>query len=228
MAQRVMLYRFGAKMQARREKAIVPMSLAGLCQKSASYVEQDRTRLQAAVHGSPLLAKQPVFLKKRYFYLENLCPVVLPRGGYAISMGLRQVDDTTGQHIGNGWQKTKICCYLKIYANPRDLSDPERRYSPTVCTGFRIRVRRGNPDRELISTSYMERQNLSVRLFNRRFTRLTLGYSKKFEYLTHSINLMVFHFNFIKLHSTHGQTPAMAAGLSNHALTFEELLLQQD
>ena len=117
---------------------------------------------------------------------------------------------------------------VKRYACPRDATDPERRYSPSVCTGARKVVRRGNPDRALISTSYVERQNLSVRLFNRRFTRLTLGYSKKFEYLIASINLMVFHFNFIKSHSAHGQTPAMAAGLANHPITFEELLQQQD
>jgi IS1 family transposase len=113
---------------------------------------------------------------------------------------------------------------IKRYANPLDISDPERRYSPTACIGTRVMIRRGNPDRALISTSFIERQNLSVRLFNRRFTRLTLGYSKKFEYLIHSINLMVFYFNFIKLHAAHGQTPAMAAGLTDHPWTFEEML----
>jgi IS1 family transposase/transposase-like protein len=117
---------------------------------------------------------------------------------------------------------------VKIYANRGDVNNPERRYSPTRCTGTRIRVRNGNPDRELISTSYIERANLSVRLFNRRFTRLTLGYSKKFEYLIHSINLFVFHYNFIRQHSAHKQTPAMAAGLSKHPFTFEELLLTPD
>jgi len=54
-----------------------------------------------------------------------------------------------------------------------------------------------------------------VRLFNRRFTRLTLGYSKKFEYLIHSINLMVFHFNFVHINAAHKQTPAQAAGLAS-------------
>ncbi len=84
------------------------------------------------------------------------------------------------------------------------------------------------PNRELISTSYMERTNLTVRLFNRRFTRLTLGYSKKFEYLIHSINLMVFYYNFIWKHSAHGQTPAMAASLAAEPMTFESLLLAPD
>ncbi|MGA9776728.1 MAG: hypothetical protein WBS33_00480 [Verrucomicrobiia bacterium] len=117
---------------------------------------------------------------------------------------------------------------IKRYANPKETDDPERRYSPSVCIGTSILVRRGNPARELISTSFVERTNLSVRLFNRRFTRLTLGYSKKFEYLMHSINLMVFYYNFIWKHSTHGQTPAMAAGLTDYQWTFQELLLTPD
>lgn len=74
----------------------------------------------------------------------------------------------------------------------------------------------------------MERTNLTVRLFNRRFTRLTLGYSKKFEYLIHSINLMVFYYNFIWKHSAHGKTPAQAAGLKQDAMTFEQMLLTPD
>jgi IS1 family transposase/transposase-like protein len=114
---------------------------------------------------------------------------------------------------------------VKQYANPRDLTDPERRYSPTVCTGARKVIRCGKPNPDRISTSYMERTNLTVRLFNRRFTRLTLGYSKKFEYLIHSINLMIFHFNFIHIHSAHGQTPAMAADLTTFKWTFQDLLL---
>jgi IS1 family transposase len=116
---------------------------------------------------------------------------------------------------------------IKIYASGRDV-EGSRRYSPSQCIGTRIHIRRGNPNPDLISTSYMERTNLTVRLFNRRFTRLTLGYSKKFEYLMHSINLMVFYYNFIWKHGTHGQTPAMAAGLASRQMTFEEMLLTPD
>jgi hypothetical protein len=113
---------------------------------------------------------------------------------------------------------------VKQYANPRDINDHERRYSPTRCTGACKVIRRGNPEPSRISTSYIERTNLTVRLFNRRVTRLTLGYSKKFEYLIHSINLMVFHYNFVWKHSAHGQTPAQAAGLTNNVWTFQDLL----
>ena len=94
------------------------------------------------------------------------------------------------------------------------------------CNG--IAKRRGHPNPDLISTSYIERTNLSVRLFNRRFTRLTLGYSKKFEYLSHSINLMIFRYNFIWTHAAHKSTPAQAVGLTDHAWTMKELLLTPD
>ena len=117
---------------------------------------------------------------------------------------------------------------VKIFSRSPDAFDPYRRYSPPRCTGFRVHVRRGNPNKDLISTSYMERTNLTVRLFNRRFTRLTLGYSKKFEYLIHSINLMVFHYNFCRTHSAHRQTPAQAAGLTSKQWTFKDLLLTPD
>jgi len=117
---------------------------------------------------------------------------------------------------------------VKRYACAKDGTEPERRYSPSRCIGTRIHIRRGNPNRDLISTSYMERTNLTVRLFNRRFTRLTLGYSKKFEYLIHSINLMVFYYNFIHVHKTHRQTPAQSVGLVQHQMTFSEMLLTPD
>lgn len=117
---------------------------------------------------------------------------------------------------------------IKQYACSKDATPIERRYSPTRCIGTRIHIKRGNPNPDLISTSYMERTNLTVRMFNRRFTRLTLGYSKKFEYLIHSINLMVFYYNFIWIHSTHKKTPAMEAGLTQTPMTFEQMLLTPD
>ena len=124
---------------------------------------------------------------------------------------------------------------IKLYANPVDGKYGERRYSPSQCISTRIRVRSGHPDRARISTSYIERQNLNVRLFNRRFTRLTLGYSKKIEYLRHSAALFIAHHNFCRVHKTlkikateiakaQERTPAMAAGLENCVWTIKDLL----
>lgn len=99
-----------------------------------------------------------------------------------------------------------------------------RRYSPSQCIGARKVIRCGNPSPDQISTSYVERTNLSVRLFNRRFTRLTLGYSKKLANLKHSVALFIAHFNFCRKHSAVAQTPAQACGLENHQWTINELL----
>jgi hypothetical protein len=78
----------------------------------------------------------------------------------------------------------------------------------------------------MATTSHCERTNLSVRLFNRRFTRLTLGYSKKLENLRHAVALFVAHFNFCRVHSAHGKTPAHEAGLTNRTWTIEEMLAE--
>jgi len=82
----------------------------------------------------------------------------------------------------------------------------------------------GRPSRRYITVNHAERNNLSVRLFNRRFTRKTLGFSKKLQNHKHSVALQAAHFNFCRKHSAHGQTPAMAAGLTDHVWAVEELL----
>jgi len=113
---------------------------------------------------------------------------------------------------------------IKEYDVPHDRVLAERRYSPPEVVNIRKRIVCGNPAPEQISTSYVERTNLSVRLFNRRFTRLTLGYSKKLANLKHSVALFVAHFNFCRKHSAHSQTPAQACGLADHVWTIQELL----
>src|SRR2546427_10059398 len=125
-----------------------------------------------------------------------------------------QVATVFGQAINFGTE-------IKMYG--RD-AEGQRRYSAPPLTGVRRRARIGNPDRKTICTSHAERGNLSVRLFNRRFTRLTLGYSKKIENHRHAVAIYVAHFNFCRKHSAHGQTPAQAAGLTDHVWTVAELL----
>lgn len=114
----------------------------------------------------------------------------------------------------------------KTYAGyPSSAATEHRRYSGKHgCTSIRTWTHIGKPNPDLISTSHVERTNLTLRLFNRRFTRLTLGYSKKLENLKHSMALFIAHFNFCRVHSAHKQTPAMAAELTNHVWTIEEIL----
>jgi IS1 family transposase len=102
-------------------------------------------------------------------------------------------------------------------------NDGESRYSPATCIGCRTGVLAGNPDPKHISTSYVERQNLSMRMGMRRFTRLTNGFSKKFENHAHQVALYFFHYNFCRVHKSLRVTPAMEAGLTDHVWSLEEL-----
>ena len=95
------------------------------------------------------------------------------------------------------------------------------RYSPAKCTGIKkIRVE-GNPDESRVSTSYVERQNLTMRMHMRRFTRLTNAFSKKFENHAHMVALYTVFYNFCKIHKTLRVSPAMEAGLSDTLKDFE-------
>jgi len=109
---------------------------------------------------------------------------------------------------------------VKIYGAS---NEGESRYSPATCIGCRTEVLAGNPDPKHISTSYVERQNLSMRMGMRRFTRLTNGFSKKFENHAHQVALYFFHYNFCGIHKTLRVTPAMEAGLTDHVWSLEEL-----
>ncbi len=110
---------------------------------------------------------------------------------------------------------------VKVYGN-----DPEgqKRYSPAQCLGTqRIEVI-GNPDQEHISTSYVERQNLNLRMANRRFTRLTNAFSKKIDNHIAMIALFHMHYHFARLHQTLRVTPAMEAGISSHVWSIQEIV----
>ena len=98
------------------------------------------------------------------------------------------------------------------------------RYSPAVCIGASRGVVRGNPDPDHISTSYVERSNLTMRMSMRRFTRLTNAFSKKLENLTAAVSLHFFHYNFCRVHQTLRTTPAVAAGVTDHVWSLDELV----
>ena len=103
-------------------------------------------------------------------------------------------------------------------------SEPETRYSPATCIGCVIKTVSGVPDPDHVSTSYVERQNLTMRMSMRRFTRLTNGFSKKLENHGHAVALYFLHYNFCRVHKTLRVTPAMEAGLANHLWTLEDLV----
>jgi IS1 family transposase len=110
----------------------------------------------------------------------------------------------------------------KIYGAPSE--SEARRYSPAQCIGCDMKTVIGNPDPKHVSTSYVERQNLTMRMQMRRFTRLTNGFSKKAENHAHAVALHYMHYNYVRSHQTLRVTPAMEAGLTNHIWTVEELI----
>ncbi len=109
---------------------------------------------------------------------------------------------------------------IKLYGN----DSFDRRYSTGDCIGTQTAVMQGNPDPKHISTSFVERQNLTMRMGMRRFTRLTNGFSKKIENHEAAIALHFMHYNFCRVHKTLRVTPAMESGLSHHVWAIEELV----
>lgn len=107
----------------------------------------------------------------------------------------------------------------------QDGSPTARRYSPNKVTSQEVRIINGDPDRDLISTSIVERNNLTMRMSMRRFTRLTNGFSKKVENHAAMVSLHFLHYNFARPHSSLGKnrTPAMAAGVADHVWTIQEI-----
>lgn len=112
--------------------------------------------------------------------------------------------------------------YIKSYAQS---PDGERRYSPPECIASEKKDIYGDPDRQRICTSHIERQNLTMRTFIRRLTRLTCAFSKKWENLRATLALHFAYYNFCRRHrSLKGQTPAMASGIADHVWELRELL----
>ncbi len=110
---------------------------------------------------------------------------------------------------------------IKQYGTP---PEAEKRYSPAVCLGTERRVVHGRPDPDHISTSYVERANLTMRMHMRRFTRLTNAFSKKFENHCHMVALYAVWYNFVRIHKTLRVTPAMEAGVIDHLCSFDDLV----
>lgn len=130
-----------------------------------------------------------------------------------------------------GWAGADFAQLVKTYATTSSEAEASRRYSPAVCTGAVKTTIFGRPDPDKISTSYVERANLTMRMSMRRFTRLTNAFSKKAENHAHAVSLHFMFYNYCRAHSTLTKaangiktTPAMAAGITDHVWTVEEIL----
>lgn len=116
----------------------------------------------------------------------------------------------------------------KVYGADKLGSSPERKYSPAECIGANKKLISGNPDMKHVSTSYVERSNLSIRMQNRRFTRLTNAFSKKFTSHVHALGLYFAFYNFCRIHKTLRVTPAMAAGITDRLWTLADIVALMD
>jgi IS1 family transposase len=117
---------------------------------------------------------------------------------------------------------------IKLYGAQGFTKEDHRRYSPAECTGIVKRPINGHPNPKDISTSYIERANLTMRMHMRRFTRLTNAFSKKLENHMHAVSLHFMFYNFCKIHATLRVTPAMEAGVDDHVWSMEEVLMMAD
>jgi IS1 family transposase len=133
------------------------------------------------------------------------------------------VDAIAGSSFG---ERVDYAMLVKTYGEgPKS---PERKYSPAQIVCATKKPVLGDPDRKHVSTSYVERQNLTMRMSMRRFTRLTNGFSKKVENHIHAISLYFMHYNFARIHQTLRVTPAMEAGVSDHVWSLEEIAALAD
>lgn len=168
------------------------------------------------------------------------CWLVGPRNGQAAMFFLRDLASRLKDRVqltSDGWAGYTMAVsetfgndadyaqLVKIYGKP---DVPEVRYSPAKCIGAEKHERIGNPDRAHISTSFVERQNLTMRTNIRRFTRLTNAFSKKVENHAHAVSLHFMFYNFARIHKTLRVTPAMAANVTDHVWSLEEIAALAD
>ena len=135
--------------------------------------------------------------------------------------GLRAYLDAVENHL---LARVDYAQLIKIYGKSLDQEQREHRYSPAECTGIKKEIIAGRPIAKHISTNYVERQNLTMRMSMRRFTRLTNGFSKKVENHSHAIALHFMYYNFVRIHKTLRVTPAMEAGITKKLWNVEDLV----
>lgn len=152
-------------------------------------------------------------------FLEDLCKRLANRVQLTTD-GLRSYLSAVPHAFGN---QIDYGIIKKIYANNQAAGESASRYSPGQCCGAKRRKVIGNPDKKHIATAHVERQNLTMRMSMRRFTRLTNAFSKKVENLGYAVALHFMFYNYGRIHQTLRVTPAMEARLTDHVWSLEEI-----
>lgn len=171
------------------------------------------TKLVASFHvGQRLMGDTTKFLTDLYYRIEGRTQITTD--------GLRHYTDGVPDCFGLDADFAQL---TKMFGDYGQFDTPDARYSPPRISGVISKVRSGDPDAERISTSFVERQNLTMRMQLRRFTRLTNAFSKKLSHLKAAVALHFAYYNFCRVHSSLRVTPAMEAGLTDHIWSIAEL-----
>jgi IS1 family transposase len=139
--------------------------------------------------------------------------------------GMQGYPAAVGRHFG---PRADYAVLIKKYEGGMPEVEAKRRYSPAAVIGSTKHVVNGDPDHDSISTSHVERANLTMRMGMRRFTRLTNAFSKKFENHMHAVSFFFMVYNFVKVHGTVKTTPAIAAGVTDVQWTMEDIVTMAD
>lgn len=173
-------------------------------------LDADSKLIPAYRVGKRTFQEAQIFIDDLYSRLDNRIQLSTD----SMPAYLEVVETTFGREVDYGQ-------IVKIYeAEPTGAG----RYSPPHVVSAERKVIIGNPKDSKISTSYVERQNLTMRMQMRRFTRLTNAFSKKLENLKAAVSLHFAHYNFVRIHSSLRVTPAMAAGVTDHLWSLSELM----
>jgi IS1 family transposase len=171
----------------------------------------------------------PRSLDNAHRFMHDLCDRLAERVQLTTDGNSQYISAVEGAF---GWQGVDFAQLIKYYSADHG---PGGRYSPPVCTGTERHPVMGRPDQAHVSTSFVERQNLTLRMSARRFTRLTNGFSKKVENHAHAVALHFMVYNFCRSHGTLTKaaggihtTPAMAAGVADRVWTAEDVLALMD
>jgi IS1 family transposase len=156
-----------------------------------------------------------------HLFMNDVATRIKGKPGQITTDGLHEYQSAVLDAFGS---QVDFAQLVKQYSNFGSQGNTEKKYSPAEVTGTKKNIVFGQPAREHISTSYVERANLTMRMHMRRFTRLTNGFSKKIENHAYAVALHFVYYNFVKQHKTLRITPAMAAGLTKRFMSIEDIV----
>lgn len=160
-----------------------------------------------------------------HLFMNDVATRIKGKPGQITTDGLHEYQKAVLDAFGS---QVDFAQLVKQYSASGDGHSTEKKYSPSECIGTKKNIIFGQPDREHISTSFVERSNLTMRMHMRRFTRLTNAFSKKVENHCYAIALHFVYYNFVKIHKTLRVPPAMEAGLIKRIMSIEDIVRLTD